>query len=250
MNPLYSILLLFLTLNISAQKRQVILHGIISNDSIPLENINVFNKTTQKGTVTNQNGVFKIIVKLNDTLSFSNMQHKTKWVIIKNKHLLTKSLEIKLLPKTNNLPEVVVQNMAIKLGLPNASKKPLNKLERNLNYYSQEPVPIVILAMLIGQSGGIDDLYNIISGNRKKDRKLKSMLDKDQKDEINQNYILEIRDHFKDVFFINTLKIEQENINAFINYCIPENIIFLFNKKRYLDMVDVFLSESKSFKNR
>ncbi|MCF6222294.1 MAG: hypothetical protein L3J34_01070 [Flavobacteriaceae bacterium] len=261
----YACIILFFTcLHLSAQDIRYNILGNVHNDTTNVENVHVINQTSRKGVITNKYGNFKIEVKVNDILKFTNIQFNNKIIFINKKHLSNNFISINIFQKTNILNEIVIQypqNMAKSLSLPNADKKPLNKLERNLNAYSQKSTPMVFLdALLLSpilngipfitlKGGGIDDIYNIISGNRKRDRKLKSLLDKDKRDEINQNYILEIRDHYNDVFFINTLKIEQENINAFINYCIPENIIFLFNKKRYLDMVDIFINESKSFKN-
>ena len=139
-------------------------------------------------------------------------------------------------------------NMAKSLGLPNADKIPLNKLERNLNYYSQESVAVVILATLLGQQGGIDDLYNIISGNRKRDRKLKKLIDEDKKLELNQEYIQIIRDYFKDDFFLNTLKIPKENIDGFVEFCLPKDIVNLFEKQRHLEVVDIFIQNKEAKK--
>ena len=260
MKKLYFIFFIFF-LNLSAQEDRQIIHGFITNDTILLEDVHIINKTTNKGTLSNSLGEFKIFVKENDTLSFSNIQYKTKWIILSKQQIDNKTIAIQLFQKTNKLPEIVVKNMAKSLGLPNAGKKPLNKLERNLNAYSQKSVPMVFLDALLldpilngipfvkQRNGGIDDIYNVISGNRKRDRKLKYLLEVDKKQEINQAYVQSIRNHFQDDFFINTLKISKKNINVFINYCIPKDIIFLFNKKRYLDLVDIFITESKTFKN-
>ncbi len=260
MKKIYLIIFFFTSI-LSAQNDRVKMYGVITNDSIFIENVHIINKTTNKGTLSNQSGEFKITVKENDTIRFSNIQYQTKWVIITKKQINSKILKIRLFQKNNKLPEVVLENMAKSLGLPNADKEPLNKLERNLNAYSQKSTPMVFLdALLLGpilnnipfvkqRKGGIDDIYNIVSGNRKRDRKLKYLLDKDKKNEITKKYIVSIRDYFQDDFFINTLHIPKENINIFLNYCIPKNIIFLFDKKRYLDLVDIFLTESKAFKN-
>ncbi len=251
-------------LQLSAQEVRYNISGNVHNDTTNVENVHVINQTSRKGVITNKNGDFKIHVKINDTLKFTNIQFNNKIIFINKEHLLNKFISVNLFQKTNVLNEVVIQypqNMAKSLSLPNAGKKPLNKLERNLNAYSQKSTPIVILdALLLGpilnnipfitpRTGGIDDIYNIISGNRKRDRKLKSLLDEDNKHEINQEYIYNIRKYFQDDFFIQTINISKKNINAFINYCLPKDILFLFNKKRYLDMVNIFINESKSFKN-
>jgi cellobiose phosphorylase len=239
------------SIQIYSQKERILISGEIKNDSLPIENVHIINTTSNTGSLSNKNGEFKIPVKENDTLYFSDIQYFVKELIITNTIINKKSLTIFLKIKSNELDEIIIvesKNMAKALGLPNADKKPLNKLERKLNYYSQASTPIVILLALIGKQGGIDDIYNIISGNRKKDRKLKSLLDEDKKLEITQEYIKSIRNHFQDEFFIETIGIPKEKIDSFINYCLPKNIVFLFNKSRYLEIIDIFIAEGKTFK--
>ncbi|MCK5639046.1 MAG: carboxypeptidase-like regulatory domain-containing protein, partial [Flavobacteriaceae bacterium] len=202
MKKVYFIIFLLSAIQMNSQSDHIILHGIIFNDSLAIDNVNIVNKTTNKGTVSNRAGKFQISVKENDILQFSNIQYLTKKITINNTHIQKKVIEIYLIQKTNELQEVVLENMAKGLGLPNADKKPLNQIERKLNYYSQESLPIVIIATLLGQQGGLDDIYNIISGNRKKHRKLNQLINQDKIDEENQIILQEIRNHFKDDFFI------------------------------------------------
>ena len=248
MKQLYIFISFILSIQLYAQKERQIVNGIVSSDSLTIENVHIINKSSNRGTISNKFGEFKIHVKENDTLFFSNIQFENKTVITNKNHLKNNLISIQLFQRTNKLKEVVVMqpnNMAKSLGLPNADKIPLNKLERNLNYYSQESVAVVILATLLGQQGGINDIYNIISGNRKRDRKLKKLIDEDKKLEFNQEYIQIIRNHFKEDFFIYTLKIPKENIDDFLHFCLPKGTVFLFEKQRYLEVVDIFI-QSKS----
>jgi len=60
---------------------QILRHAIIgriSNDSISVESIHILNKNTKKGTISNQYGLFKIPVGVNDTLVFEGIQFKQK----------------------------------------------------------------------------------------------------------------------------------------------------------------------------
>jgi len=252
MKQFYIFIFFILSFQLYAQNDLQIINGIVSSDSIAIENVHIINISSNRGTISNNFGEFKISVKINDKINFSNIQFENKTIIINKDHLENSFINVQLFQKTNKLKEIVViqsNNMAKSLGLPNADKIPLNKLERNLNYYSQESVAVVILATLLGQQGGIDDIYNIISGNRKRDRELKYLLDEDKINKITKEYIINIRDHFQDDFFINTLEIPKEDINVFLNYCLPKDIMFLFDKNRYLDLIDVFIIESKAFKN-
>lgn len=221
--------------------------GVITSDSLTLENIHIINLNSKKGTVSSTSGKFQIPVKLNDLILFSGIQFSNKELLITKHHIERKKITIDLIQKNNELQEVIIENMAMSLGLPNAGKKPLNKLERNLNAYSQKSTPIVILEMLLTKGGGIDDLYNIISGNRKRDRKLKKLLDDDKQREIDLEYILEIRNHFHDNFFLKNLQISKENIDGLINYCLPKGIVFLFKSERYLEVIDILIKNKEGF---
>ncbi len=250
MNRLYLILIFFISVNLSAQEGTVILSGKIRADSLAIENVHIINKTSNRGTISNKNGTFKITVSENDTIHFSNIQFKTKTMIITKQDLQNGNLNINLTQRANELEEVVIierKNMAKELSLPNADKKPLDKLERNLNAYSQASLPIVIIATLLGQQGGIDDIYNIVSGNRKRHRKLKKLIDEDKKYEITQENIQIIRDHFKDDFFINTAKIPFVHIDNYIDFCISKEIIELYQKERFLEVMDIFIKDREEY---
>lgn len=256
MRKLYFILLLFYGVQIIAQEERILIFGEIKSDSLALENVHIINKTSRFGTISNKLGNFQIRVKENDTLQFSDIQFETKQIIVRNHHMVTKILQLKLESYTNELDEIILNDLnktggvsASTLNLPNADKTPLNKLERNLNRYSQESLPLVILGTLLGQSGGIDNIYNIISGNRKNDKKLKAAIAQDQLNESNQEEVTLIREYFTDDFFTETLQIPKEEINYFITSCIPKNIFFLYRNKRNLEIVDIFLSESKNYKS-
>ncbi len=248
---LFIFYLFFNSLFILSQENRVLISGLIKNDTLAIENVHIINRSSNKGSLSNHMGIFRISVKKNDTLVFSDIQFLVEELIVTDKILNAKQLIINLKIKKNKLDEIVLyepKNIAKALHLPNAGKKPLNKLERNLNYYSQKTLPIVILLTLLGQSGGIDDIYNIISGNRKKDRKLKKLIDQDREIELDKEYIQRIREQFQDDFFIETLKIPQEKINAFIKYCLPKNIVYLYQNGRNLEIMDVFITENKNFK--
>jgi len=88
----------------------------------------------------------------------------------------------------------------------------------------------------------------LVSGNRKKDGKLKNLLDEDMQNKINQKNIQIIRNHFQDGFFIKTNHIPKEKINSFIEHCLPKNIIYLFDQGRHLEIMDIFISECNNFK--
>ena len=123
--------------------------------------------------------------------------------------------------------------MAKSLGLPNADKTPLKPTERKLNY--------------IKKGGNLDKIYAWISGNKKSLKILQKHLDEDDKIiETNLN-IQMIRNHFTDAFFINTLKIPKENIDGLINFCLPKGIVFVFERERYLEVIDLLIQHKDRY---
>lgn len=237
------------SLQISAQRKTVLLTAQVKNDSIPAANVHVVNLNSNKGSLSDDNGIFRIQVKVNDTLQLSNIKFITGKFVIENEILQNKDLNIFQL-ETNELEEVVILHKkekvnAFTLGLPNAGRKPLDKFERKLEYYDLKKT---FKVMPGGLSINLENIYYILSGENKKDKKFKKLLENDKKEKFNQEFIIRIREHFGDEFFINTIKIPKDKIENFIDYCLSKNIIFLFERARYLDMIDVFLDESKVFK--
>lgn len=89
--------------------QSVEISGIVESNT-SLENINIVNKTTYSYAITNVKGEFKIIAKLNDTLQFSSMLHKTKYVVVDKNILFLKTMRVKLEDQINQLKEVTVGN--------------------------------------------------------------------------------------------------------------------------------------------
>lgn len=233
MNQAYLILILICSLQLSAQENPILIDGRIINDSIAVENVHVVNITSNKGTLSNDKGEFQIFAKENDTIQFSSIQFVSRKLIINQKHLKNRVLKINLSQKTNVLKEIVIENMAKSLGLPNADKEPLKPTERKLNY--------------IKKGGNIDKIYAWVSGNKKKLEILQKHLDEDEKISENKLNVQMIRNHFEDVFFINTLKIPKENIDGLINFCLPKGIVFVFERERYLEVIDLLIQHKDRY---
>jgi len=249
---------IFVCFKVSSQQKRVIITGQISSDSIALENIHIINKTSKKATISNKKGVFKIAVKENDELFISSLQFKDKLIVIKKLNINTLSISFVLSKSVNTLDEVTIKkrkSTAENLNLPNADKKPLNKIERSLNAHTKSSLPIAAIAALLNKRGGINDMIYIVSGKRRKDRKLNELRERDA---FEKNQLLKsqkIRAHLKDPFFTQTLKIPSKNIDAFIMYCISKGAAdkyFDGNEIEAIDMIialsEVYLKELKNEK--
>ena len=219
-----------------SQESRIKISGKVRSDSLVVEGAHVINLTSKVGTVSDALGKFKIPVKLNDTILFSDIAFKNIQVIVNEVNIYEKYLEIDFQVNINELDEIIIaNNMAGSLGLPNADKEPLSQAERKTNYYKK--------------GGAISKLQGLVSGEAKKMRRLQRLAEEDERTRAYQIQILNIRGYFKDEFFINTLKIQEEDINNFISHCIQKGVIQMYKGERYLEIIDVFLDSSESFAN-
>lgn len=233
-----------------SQENRTLISGTVRSDTLGIENAHVINKTSNKGSITDRLGQFKISAKEGDTLIISDIQYQGEILVLSKQQIRRGVLDIDLEVLTTELEEVVLRqygNMAKELGLPNAGKKPLNKVERNLNAYSQKSTPMVILQALLFKPGGIDDIYNIVSGNRKRDRKLKQLMDEDVRQERNNALGAQIRAYLKDDFFIKEAKIPEDLIEPYIQYCMSKDLPRLYREQRLIEVIDIFLKSKDEF---
>ncbi|MGS0526719.1 carboxypeptidase-like regulatory domain-containing protein [Zobellia nedashkovskayae] len=135
----------------------------------------VLNTTTKKATITNIDGFFTIVAKLNDTLVFSAVQYKRKEIVITPSLLESKLLMIPLEESLTELDEVVVMPYSLSgniasdlktlktepvitastMGLPNAYVVPMTKAEREFKAATANPYM------------SFDPLINMITGRKK-----------------------------------------------------------------------------------
>ena len=79
------ITLLFSFISFSQEQGQIVKGKVQSETSKAiLQNVHVLNLTKVKGTITNNEGVFEINAKLNDTLYFSYIGYKPLKVVVTN----------------------------------------------------------------------------------------------------------------------------------------------------------------------
>ncbi|MBU3011802.1 carboxypeptidase-like regulatory domain-containing protein [Polaribacter vadi] len=103
------LLLLFLfvgcTLSSYAQKKPKIIIGKITDSLGIVKNANIINQKTNQGTFSSDQGLYRIFVSEGDTLRFSSVQHKSKKIVITERILDNKELNVKLKAAIYNLDE-------------------------------------------------------------------------------------------------------------------------------------------------
>ncbi|WP_197276037.1 carboxypeptidase-like regulatory domain-containing protein [Mangrovimonas sp. TPBH4] len=105
------LLISFLLLSVQVQSQQlnrIMVNGRIVVDSDDIEGVTVFNRNSNKGTITNEKGEFSIRVAVNDVLVFEALQFQEFKVVIDKEVIQSKQLTVFLVEEVNKLDEVVV----------------------------------------------------------------------------------------------------------------------------------------------
>lgn len=101
----------FLLVAISANSQtieRIEVAGKIIVESPDVEGITIFNTSSNRGTITDEEGKFSINVALNDRLQISALQFKNFEVLITQDIIDSKALTVVLVEEVNKLPEVLV----------------------------------------------------------------------------------------------------------------------------------------------
>jgi len=105
------VIVLFFVLSWSTYSQnieRIEINGRIVVSSDDKEGVTVYNSSSNKGTITDEKGDFKIKVTLNDIIEFGALQFKDFQVTISEDVLKSKKLTVILVEEVNKLDEVVI----------------------------------------------------------------------------------------------------------------------------------------------
>tara|TARA_R110002126_G_scaffold171312_1_gene320112 strand:+ start:1448 stop:2134 length:687 start_codon:yes stop_codon:yes gene_type:complete len=180
----------------------------------------VLNLTSQRATITDENGFFTIPVQMLDTLEFSAIQYKKKIVVVSTAILDSKFISVGLEDALTELDEVTVTPYSLSgnlladlstldldpivaastLGLPNAYVKIPTKAERELSAATAS----------LGMS--FDPLINAITGRTKM---LKKRVERNKLYDRTER----VREFYEDSVYLKQLLIPIDKIDDFLYYC-------------------------------
>ncbi|PQJ73501.1 carboxypeptidase-like regulatory domain-containing protein [Polaribacter butkevichii] len=249
MKQILTFLTLFMCLNfLNAQEKRKIISGKMVLDSLPIVNVHIINQHTKIGTISNDNGIFKIPVRLGDTLFFSHLQYQDKVIIITDKTIVNQKINISLEEKTVVLKEMVLEKQRSIFyqdpEITNYSGPVVNAKKLNLPYantFAKKDKSIVSFSS--GAAISLDNLIGALNGSHRREKQMKEMA-------LEDSELEKIRKHFTDDFFITDLKIKKLYINQFLNDCIDKNIIRIFKRDNKLDVIKLLIKESRLFPHR
>ncbi len=232
------------SISLIAQTFSKEINGQLVSDSLDVEGVLIINKNSNKSTITNKQGFFSIDARVNDSIVFSAIQFQFKLQIITYEIYENGEFVVKLDEKINKLSEVVVKpynlsgNLAedmknvntdnvinsATLGLPNATVSLPTQSERKL---------------YTANSGVLDPLINAITGRTK-------MLKKRVRLEKGDKELYKTMNSFEKDFYLNHLKISEENIIGFLFFCAADPKFDLLQGNSLL-VLEFFELKSKEY---
>mgnify|MGYP004235114493 CR=1 FL=1 len=255
MNPkpfLIFLTLLFLgAVNLQAQET-VVLKGKVLNDSIETEYLHVLNLTTQKGTITNENGSFAIPVRLNDTLYISALQFKDMTLVVTPELFSRKYVSFYLEEEVSELEEVDISNIDLsgRLGqdanVP-PTEKPFDPEAAGLPVnHNPIPTPEERRLYTATHTGAgilpIDPIVNAITGRTK-------MLKRHVRVSKMERRVQEARNLFEDSIYTRKLDIPPLLIDDFAHYVYENNkeALGLASREDLLSLIELLQKKAPEY---
>ena len=227
--------LAFVAMQVVAQENpRILLKGRLTADFSVLEGVYVINTKTEKASITDQEGHFKVQAVVGDTLLFSATQFRELKMVLTAKDFEQDILVVKMKPVINQLDEVVVQNgiNAVSMGIIPKGQRIYTPAERRLNTATNLNASLNAGTMM-GGSVSADPLLNWISGRTK-------MLKKGVAVEKKEFYLTQLENMFSDDYLISKLKIPAEYVKGFAYYVV-ENEQLVSNLKMKNKSMTAFL---------
>ena len=173
----YIIFLFFMVCLQTAWTQTVDVYGQIESKN-DVENIHIINKTSQKFTITNARGEFKISAKVNDTLVVSSIQNKLKTLVVDLETILSKKIIITLEEQVNQLDEVVIGKMLtgdLSKDMNNVEGAPVNAKKLGIpSYFGKLKTQSERRVKEATSGSGIVPLFPIINAISGRTKKLKA----------------------------------------------------------------------------
>ncbi|WP_272151475.1 carboxypeptidase-like regulatory domain-containing protein [Tenacibaculum aiptasiae] len=242
---------------IQSQETRKFLYAEIKDKVGYVINAHIINLNTNQGTYSNDNGEFRILAKVNDSLKISYIGYETKVLNVKITHfgIQKNIINIKKVPyeldevnlnKNNLLGYLSTDRKNIKsekeinaktLKLPYAGSKILTPAERKLQTAKGGSTPFTFG---LANTFSLDYIINSISGRIKKLTKLKNI-------EALEFKVKKIKDTYS-IHFVKEFGINESDIYKFIYYCSSDenfNTIFYSGE---IDLIQFFKVKSENFK--
>jgi len=217
---------------------QTLLKGKVISNASNLDGINIINISTKKTTMTEKDGFFSILAKVNDTLMFSGIQIKGIQVAVQQSDFSENLFFVRLKPQINMLDEVYIKNYpeinAVSLGIIPKGTKTYTPAERRLR--TAGDFKATDLIGIIGGGLQVDPILNAISGRT-------AMLKKELLVENKERLLAKLSALYQETFYIETLKIPSEYIKGFQIFALDNERLVATLKSKNNTLLTFLLGE-------
>ncbi|HSI70371.1 MAG TPA: hypothetical protein VK941_09080 [Gillisia sp.] len=224
-----------------------------------VQGVSIFNLNTNTGTVSNDNGQFRLEVGLNDSIQVSAIQFQEFTVIINEGVMESRILNINITEVVNQLPEVIVSpydltgNVNVDVTRIRVVQTPdtLTSREARYMYFEEDTGPQFTSprrneAMEMSRTRMINGLNFV---NLFKELLILSKRDHIQNPE--ERHAWDVRELYSDEFFRQNLDIEQEFIPDFIYYADANGLDEkMLQEGNELDLIEFLIEQSKKYKKQ
>lgn len=263
--------LLLSFISFSQVKERELVVGKIKSDSLEVENITVFNVSSNIGAVTDVDGKFSIKIREKDTLVIQGLAYLSTKYIIQKTDLDREVLEIYLKTRINELNEVEVSPYTL-TGIIEVDTKKIKTYKPDLSgidYSKLKPKDIldtrpVNTAMpntlapttfnfiaIFGFIGkGIKELVG--SDKNKISASEKAFNEKRLKEVASKPFGEHMKEQFSNHFFTDQLKIKNEDIPMFLAYSETSNedLVEYLQPENHLKLIEYLISKAEAFKKQ
>lgn len=240
-----------------------VLRGHILADSVAVENVTIFNKSSNKGAVSDELGFFSIYAKPSDTLVFSNIVYSSRALVLSEFDFKIKVVSVELKTKVNELDEIIVTPYSLTGDLIKDDKNlKVTNVDQDMNVrqivMSEVNPDFYTTSQNIAMPNdgtikyGFDFvkvgklLKNSVFGN-KSEKNTKFNSAKYYQDKIVPEII---KEKFSYSFFHETLNLENEEIGLFLSFCENDpEIQSLLTSEEEIYLIDFLIKKNEEFKN-
>ncbi len=219
-----------------------LLRGQVLYRNVNVPNENVINVTTERATITDDDGRFAILVKEGDELAFTAVNYQLEVVKITPEILQKNRIVVEVKEKVTELDEVVVSPENQEKFLEAESEK-FKEVEYELDR-STEVENISLSRAERGMQDGIN-FVNIVKALLSIGKK------KEKEAEIKLKPSEVLRQVYDDEFFVVDLKLPQDQIEDFLYFVDSEmDEKALLKKDNEFQLLDFLVNQSRAYRTQ
>lgn len=240
-----------------SETRQLIYGSINVPEGDDASGITIFNEATHRGTISTEDGTFKMKARISDRIVFSSVQFEQFSVIITEKIAKSKILNVDVRVAVNDLPEVTVTpnklsgNIEVDVNRISLSDMQLPKtdpktLAKNPPDVEPTATPIRNQARLSSQTWlvnglNLKNIFKVATGNfDKKHTDYRHIPYAQLDDELKEMYAAE--------FFSESLNLKPNQVNDFIFYAADNGLNGkMLTEKNELEIIQFLMQQRKAY---